>query len=115
MDTALNDAGDFALDDRGMPYLLSGLAELMQRVKLCLQIKKGSFLYDRSLGSELHTLERGTELLQQRAQMLVYEAVATVPQVRLYNIQAEFPQDGPLKLSLDIDFAGEKGKLEVTL
>ena len=30
-------------------------------------------------------------------------------------IQAEFPQDGPLKLSLDIDFAGEKGKLEVTL
>ena len=34
MDTALNDAGDFALDDRGMPYLLSGLAELMQRVKV---------------------------------------------------------------------------------
>ncbi|MGN0551083.1 MAG: hypothetical protein ACI4I4_04480 [Acutalibacteraceae bacterium] len=114
MDIALN-GGDFDLDNRGMPYLLSGLAELMQRVSIALKVKKGCFCLDQNLGSELYLLDKGSSLLQKRAEMLIREAIANVPQIEVSNIEASFLDDERLRIKLNVDFAGDKGSLEVVV
>lgn len=115
MDTAINSVGDFDLDGRGMPYLISGFAEIAQRVRLCLQIKKGSFPYDRELGSELYLLSKTHDRLQSRAEMLIKEAAAGVTDAVLSEIEAAFDEKNRLKLSLSLSFAGQSGRLEVTV
>lgn len=115
MDTALSSSGDFELDGRGMPYLLSGLAEMMQRVSLCLKIKKGCFPYDRELGSELHTLKESTQPLRDTAALLVKEAAAQIPQVKILDVEASFDVEKKLGLSVLLDFGGEQGRLEMKI
>lgn len=113
MDTALNSMGDFELSGRGMPYLLSGLAEMMQRVCICLKIKKGSFPYDRELGSELYSLNGETQPLRDTATLLVKEAAARIPQVRILDVDASFDEEKKLALSVLMEYDGEQGRLEV--
>ena len=113
MDIALNNEGDFALNASGVPYLLSGMAQLMQRVKIALKIKKGSFTLDNTLGSELYLIDKKTEILDKRAEMLVREAIANVPSVEIRNVTTEFTQDDKLKIKLVILFGNEIGSLEV--
>lgn len=115
MDTALKSTGDYDLDARGMPYLINGFAEIAQQVRLCLQIKKGSFSYDRELGSELYLLKETPDRLQSRAQMLVKEAAAGIVGAEFSEIEAEFDEKNRLKLSLSLAFAGQSGHLEVTV
>ena len=55
MDTLIIN-GDFFRDDNGRLSSVSGEKELLQRALICLSTEKGSFSYDRELGSELHTL-----------------------------------------------------------
>lgn len=113
MDTALTGTGDFELDGRGMPYLLSGLAEMMQRVGLCLKIKKGSFPYDRELGSELYILNEQTQPLRDTASLLVKEAAARIPQVKILDVEAAFDNNKKLALSVLLEFGGERKHMEV--
>ena len=115
MDTALNGNGEFELDGRGMPYLLSGLSEIMQRVSLCLKIKKGSFPYDRELGSELHTLTESVQPLGETAALLVKEAAAQIPQVKILDVEASFDSEKKLGLSVLLEFGGEQGRLEMKI
>lgn len=115
MDTALKNTGDFDLDARGMPYLISGFAEIAQRVRLCLQVKKGSFAYDRELGSELYLLKDSSDRLQSRAELLAREAAAGIAGAGLSGIEAAFDEKNRLKLSLSLTFAGQSGRLEVTV
>lgn len=55
MDTKLHNK-DIALDNTGLPYLIEGIEELLQRAFIRLKVKKGSFSLDSTLGSTLHTL-----------------------------------------------------------
>ncbi len=112
MDIALS-GGDFDLDSRGMPYLLSGIAQLMQRVRIALKVQKGSFSLDENLGSELNLIDKKTDLLEKRTEMLIKEAIANVPQIEISNIKVEFTDDDKLKIQLNIHFGDEQGSLEV--
>ncbi len=53
MDTALDYHGDFLKDENGKGFLIDDEAELWQKVYLILSAKKGQFVYDRTLGSEI--------------------------------------------------------------
>lgn len=55
MDTLMQ-GGDFALDSSRMPVKISGEDEVKQRIYIRLKAKRGSFLYDRNLGSRLYEL-----------------------------------------------------------
>lgn len=55
MDTLIQD-GDFAADASKIPIKISGEDEVKQRIYIRLKAKKGSFLYDRNLGSRLYEL-----------------------------------------------------------
>ena len=112
MDTALS-KGDFDLNSRGMPYLLGGLAQLMQRVSLALKVKKGSFSLDENLGSELYLLNKQTDLLEKRTEMLIKEAIANVPEIEISKIKVSFNEYEKLQISMIISFGDEQGSLEV--
>lgn len=60
MDTKLS-GGDLAAGARGLPYFIGGWEEYLQRAELCLAIRKGSFRYDRELGSRLYLLKEGED------------------------------------------------------
>lgn len=114
MDTALLN-GEFELDSRGMPYLITGLAELMQRTAICLKMKRASFIYSRSLGSELESIKDVEDAVHSRAELLAREAVAQVPQTSLGAIKASTTQDGKIKISVEIKLKDESGVVEVII
>lgn len=45
--------GDFKKSSNGKPMQISGLEELKQQIYIRLKTRLGSFIYDRSLGSEI--------------------------------------------------------------
>ncbi|MGN0498536.1 MAG: hypothetical protein ACI4F6_05710 [Acutalibacteraceae bacterium] len=114
MDTALLN-GEFELDSRGMPCLITGLAELMQRTAICLKMKRASYIYSRSLGSELESIKDVEDAVHSRAELLAREAVAQVPQTSLGAIKASTTQDGKIKISVEIKLKDESGVVEVII
>ena len=78
MDTAIC-SGDFLLDGRGRPVVISGMQEILQRALIRLTVQKGSFIYDPELGSRLFTLKSTSGDLQKQATNLVREALSRKP------------------------------------
>lgn len=50
--------GDFSLDNRGRLITLHNEQELLQRAIIRLMVRKGSFIFDKDMGSELYQLRR---------------------------------------------------------
>ena len=59
MDTAISN-GDFMLDSNGIPISIYGIQEILQRALIRLTVRKGSFIYDTNLGSDLYKLKKTT-------------------------------------------------------
>lgn len=85
MDTAIKD-GDFDLNEQGKPYLINAMAETIQRCKILLTVKQGSFCYNQSFGNNLHLLDKDSENLQGNAILLVKEALLPVTQVAVCSV-----------------------------
>lgn len=85
MDTALS-KGDFAVSESGIPVTLSGREEWLQRVRIRLQVHRGSFSYDPKLGSQLHTLRKDAPDLQSQAFHAVQEALNDMEQVQAKGV-----------------------------
>lgn len=114
MDTAVYN-GEFTLDSRGMPYSITGLAELLQRVYISLKVKRGSFIYSRNLGCEPGDVHQAEDALHSRAELLAREATADIPQAALSNLRASVTVDEKIKISFDISLRGESGSVEVII
>lgn len=85
MDTAICN-GDFIRDSKGRPIELTGYDELLQRVLIRLTIKKGSFVYDKSLGSRLYTLKSTDGNLKENALALIREALVDINEVSVDDV-----------------------------
>ena len=93
MDTAISN-GDFICDSKGIPVELTGYDELLQRVLIRLTVKKGSFIYDTSLGSRLYTLKSTDGNLKERALSLVREALVDISEVIVDDVFTTWTNDG---------------------
>lgn len=113
MDTAILD-GDFAKNSSGKIYLVNGMKETLQRCEILLKIRKGSFCYNRNLGSNLHLLQLHDNNLQGNALLLVKEALLPVPQVSVTSVQTRVI-NGAINLIINIEAYGEKGRLEMSV
>lgn len=85
MDTAIKD-GDFKTNEQGKPYLINAMEETIQRCKILLTVKQGSFSYNRSFGNNLHLLDKNSENLQGNAILLVKEALLPIKQVTVCSV-----------------------------
>ncbi len=93
MDTLLQN-GDFALDRCGLPQVATHHQELLQRAVLCLQVRRGSFAPDPSLGSRLYRLPRAeSAMLENLAQSAVEEALASLPYLRVEAVGCRYDSD----------------------
>lgn len=93
MDTALSN-GDFLCDTRKNLVELTGYDELLQRVLIRLGVKKGSFVYDKNLGSRLYTLKAGDGNLNEKALSLVREALLDIPEVLVESVHTTLTNNG---------------------
>ncbi len=113
MDTAISQ-GDFAKNSSGNMYFVEGMQETLQRCNILLQTKKGSFCYNKMLGSCLHLLQTTDPNLQGNALLLVKEALLPLPQVTVNSVQAIL-DNGAVNLEIEIEAYGEKGRLELSI
>lgn len=61
MDTELDFSGDLKEGEDGAPCTVTGTDELRQRLYIMLSARRGQFIYDRELGSDIYLVKDGTE------------------------------------------------------
>lgn len=113
MDTAVSN-GDFLCNSKGTPINLAGYEELLQRVLIRLTVKKGSFVYDKSLGSRLYTLKATDGNIKERALALVREALIEIPEVAVNDVKIALTNDKE-SLELTVILAVNNTEKEVVM
>ena len=112
MDTLLTH-GDHATDARGIPVSITGTDELLQRVLLRLIVRRGSFKYDKDLGSELYRLSRDTSSATRRAALsYVREALSTLPQLSVVDVDIRTERERML-ITVELSYEGSRYLLEI--
>lgn len=113
MDTALQN-GDFKLNNQGKPYLINSIEETIQRCKILLDVRQGSFVYNKLLGSNLHLLDKADENLQGNALLLVKEALMPITQVSVCSVEPIVNEENIL-LRVKIKAYNQYADMEVTV
>lgn len=113
MDTAIKD-GDFELNEQGKPYLINAMEETVQRCKILLTVKQGSFCYNQSLGNNLHLLDKDSENLQGNALLLVKEALLPIKQVTVCSVTPVADEE-KIILKIKIKAYNQYADMEVTV
>ena len=113
MDTALSN-GDFAEDKSGKMYRISGIEETLQRCKILLGIKRGSFCYNRNLGSDIDTLADDDEYLEGNALLLVREALLPIKQLTVKRV-VPIKDGNHLYLNITVEVYQEIAEFEVSV
>ena len=114
MDTAISN-GDFMLDSNGIPISIYGIQEILQRVLIRLTVRKGSFIYDTNLGSDLYKLKKTTSTsIKSRALSMVKEALKPMSNVLVDDVSTEFINSSEnLKLNVVLRVNNSKKEVEV--
>lgn len=110
MDTLINN-GDFAVSNTGIPVSISGYSELLQRAIICLSVKRGSFLHDKTLGSKLSEIKTSTvEAKDELALAMAQQALKNQPQIRACSAQVQYTSGVPssVKILLVIENSREE-------
>lgn len=115
MDTQIKD-GDFVLDGRGRPVVVTGLKEILQQIMIRLTVKKGSFVYNPNLGSDLYKLYQYSSDLESQAFLMVHEAISDMEDVFLENVTiTQDDNDSITNLNVTVSINSNKEELEVSL
>ena len=113
MDLAIKD-GDFLTDSRGRPIYISGMEELLQRVLIRLCVKKGSFVYDVTLGSDLYKLKPSDKDLNSKALTYVREALYKMPQVSVTGVNLKIDKSNEkMDIKVKLTSNGKTGEVEI--
>lgn len=70
--------GDVAARSSGDYIYIDGLDEAVQRVRIAALTVKGSFIYDRGLGTDYGSLRADDELIVEKLDMLIKEACCDI-------------------------------------
>ena len=113
MDTLLEN-GSHALDERGLPMAITGLRALIQRLLIRLSVRKGSFLPDPTLGSELYRLPcSGGEQTNRLALHYAQQALLPEPGARVEQAVCRLAGEGSLAVSVTVKINNHSYPLEV--
>ncbi len=82
MDTALDRNGEYALRYE-KPYMISGTEMLLQKAYLMLAVHRGSYIYDRSLGSDCFLIDREDEAADSRLLSIAREVLGGLPELEV--------------------------------
>lgn len=74
MDTLLVN-GDIGVSHNGEYQTVQGINEVLQKLMLCAKIRKGSFIYNKTLGTELAGIDLNSSNALKTAGQLLNEAI----------------------------------------
>lgn len=109
MDTIILN-GDFKLNEKGKPYLANGIEEVIQRCKILITVQRGSFTYNRDLGSNIRSVSKSNEAME----LAVKELLLAVPQVNVESVSI-YKEGSNYILKVKISSDNEEGEFEVIL
>lgn len=113
MDTLL-EKGSHKKGINGLPVPIVGNDEIIQRALIRLGVKKGSFVYDTELGSELHRLHfNGEESTQREAFSYVQEALRQIPEIVVEDVQCFWETADTFRLSITLSIQKNVYELEL--
>jgi len=112
MDTLIEN-GDHKTDSRGYPFVIRCADEACQRASFILSTKRGSFIYDRELGSDHDYLLANAEK-EGCARLFCEEALSKQKEISLGRVIAERNERG-VCLSAEIIYNGESRFTEVVI
>lgn len=102
-----------AVDERGLPIPITGLPALIQRLLIRLSVRKGSFLPDPQLGSELHRLAGQGEHANQMALHWAQQALLPEPEAQVLHAACRLEEDNCLQVAVTVAVGEQKYALEV--
>lgn len=105
--------GDVNVSISGEYSFVKGIEEALQRAVLCAKIPKGSFIYNKDLGTELGKINIESSLAAKTAEMLISEALMGTD-VKVTVISLAKVESGKCKAELEIENSEEKRFAEVT-
>lgn len=101
---------DIVLDNSGNYKMTDGLEEIIQQIMININVPKGSFIYDRNLGSYCKDLSNTKDL--KTLEMLINESLVNMYDVYVRVTKTEKVLQG-LKLYLNISYKGLNADREV--
>ena len=113
MDTAINN-GDFLIDSRNRPFLISDKEEILQQVLIRLTVKKGSFIYDPNLGSRLYEVKSFRGDIKNKVLSIVKEAVSPIAKVVVDDIELINNEEN-INLKVFLSIKDKKREVEIKL
>lgn len=111
MDTLIQN-GSWAVSANGLPIVIGGLQEQLQRAFIRLNVKQGSFAYDPTLGSRLTALRISDADLNEKALFLAQEALKDMPQVTVLSAVCSILQGG-ISITFSLQTAEGKGNITI--
>ncbi|MGN0452781.1 MAG: hypothetical protein ACI4GZ_03160 [Ruminococcus sp.] len=113
MDVLIKD-GDILTDYTGSPVYISGIEEIVQRVKLCISVEKGKFIYMKELG-----LDRAQDISSEAGirnfEAKLREAVALLEGVELQLLSLQNLTETERVAKLNIIYNNESVEAEVKI
>ncbi len=103
MDTALQKNGEFAVDEAGKMYPVSGTEERLQQGWIALNARRGAFWYDPELGSDLRWLTGEEERLA-----AAREALGRVPGLEVSGIVTDGEEE-----AVEVICSGERFRIPI--
>lgn len=88
---------------------------MLQKAVLCAKIRKGSFVYNKSLGAELSLVDAESSDALQTATMLLNEALIEERGFKAEVLRIERADNGKLKVLISVENGEETKSKEVTI
>ncbi len=100
-----------------MPYAITDLEELLQKILICLTVRKGNFLPDPELGSRLFLLSKSSpSKLESLAESYVREALSGIENIQIERVTTSYYNDqDKLELSVWVLYAGQTLEVKTSL
>ncbi len=95
--------GDLTLTPAGEYVYASGIDEALQKAIICAKIRKGSFIYNKNLGSELRGVDPESSVAANTVELLLKEALMEVSGYMLRVVSVSRIQGKKYQATIEIE------------
>ncbi|MBE6793701.1 MAG: hypothetical protein E7532_02005 [Ruminococcaceae bacterium] len=104
---------DIKLANSGDCIYVGSVDEAAQIVRRAVLIKKGSFIYDKNLGTEIRELDTGSSTYLKTVTMLINEALVNYPDISAKATNFSLCSDGSVSFEIMVYYKNQSKNTEV--
>ncbi len=107
--------GDIGITNCGDYLFTKGIEEVLSKALLCAKIKKGSFIYNKELGTTLGSIDCESSIALKTAGVLINEALIGTKDYVAEVENIEKTDDGKIRLLIAVKGNEETRRAQVTV